>query len=682
MNEVFIGTQYYRPPHPRRGFWEEDLAKIKKLGLKLVRAWVFWSQVNPKQGVWDYSKYDEFVDLAEKEGFLILIQLFPESAPYWFIEKHRDALYVDAEGKPIEPHSRGSTSVGGFPGLCPDVPEVKEAVKEFIVNTVKHFLGRKIYAYDVWNELMPFFTIPAFLYHPATQEKFREWLKRKYGTIERLNKAWGGYTYTDWSQIRMPNRGNYAVLLDVHLFHRDWITEHLEWRVKLIKSVNPRVLCASHVAGGLYQVTRAPHDAWFLAEKVDVWGASDYEIDFFKSALFHNAIASSSGKKPWWLSEQTGGRTWTLFGDKHRTPEFIIQKMVQAISYGAKGNIIWQWRPESFGQESPNFGLVFEDGSLTARAERVSRLAKVLEEYSDAFESMYFDEPDVGLVLDWRIRSFEYTAFKIPGKFSENEVLGLHKALTVLGANIEVLSLEKITEKGIRENIKLLVMPLIIQDIRGLHEVLADFVEKGGYLIVGPYFLVYREDCFAYTKIPPEHFQELLGFRRREIYYPDEILVDVAPGFLDYSLAIKGYHLVEEFELTGGTPLLYYGDMVTGALKHYGRGLAYSIGTFLGTPYLKEETGLKLLLSSIMTRAKCRRFPSATGEAVVRLAHSKSGDLLFVFNPYENRLKTVVEVPAPVSSALDLLEAKEIEVEEKRIVLELKGCQAKIILLK
>ncbi len=29
-----------------------------------------------------------------------------------------------------------------------------------------------------------------FCYCPSTQARFREWLKKKYGTLEALNKAW------------------------------------------------------------------------------------------------------------------------------------------------------------------------------------------------------------------------------------------------------------------------------------------------------------------------------------------------------------------------------------------------------------------------------------------------------------------------------------------------------------
>ena len=34
----------------------------------------------------------------------------------------------------------------------------------------------------------------------ATQAKFREWLKAKYGTIEALGRAWHRYSLGDWER--------------------------------------------------------------------------------------------------------------------------------------------------------------------------------------------------------------------------------------------------------------------------------------------------------------------------------------------------------------------------------------------------------------------------------------------------------------------------------------------------
>jgi len=88
---------------------------------------------------------------------------------------------------------------------------VREAVREFIVRSVQHFSKLGVRLYDVWNEIAPFYPIPTALFHPAAQERFREWLRGKYKTIENLSRAWGGFSFTDWSQVRVPSGDDYAV---------------------------------------------------------------------------------------------------------------------------------------------------------------------------------------------------------------------------------------------------------------------------------------------------------------------------------------------------------------------------------------------------------------------------------------------------------------------------------------
>lgn len=611
-----------------------------------------------------------------------MIQLVPESAPQWFVEEHKDACYMNVEKTEAIPRSCGMISIGGYPGLCPDVTVVREAIKEFIVRSVTHYSKLGVKLYDVWNEVMPFYSIPAMLFHTTTQEKFRRWLEHKYKTIENLNRAWGGFSFTDWNQVEIPLGENYAIWADILSFQREWIYEHMKWRVKLVKSVDPSAICVSHIGGGVSQVTRTSFNVWELSSAVDVWGTSDYEVDFFKSAFLHNIMASCSKEsslKTWWLSEQTSGRTWTLFGDRHRTPEFILEKMILAISYRCTGNIIWQWRNESFGLESPNFGLVFEDGTLTKRAIQVSRLAKVLEEYSDLFEYMHFDEPNVGLALDWRTRVFEYVAFKEAGKFSEKELLGWHKSLVMLGVNVEMLDLEEIAFNGVPESIKLLIIPLLIQETPNLYEKLSSFVSKGGTLILGPYFLVYDEKYFMNYEVPPQEYQGLLGFKRREIYYPKDIVINVIEG--NRTLALRGHCLVEEYELISGIPLAHFKDTICGVKNYYESGKVYSIGTFLGISNLNESRELVDFLSIVLESMDCKRFPLATNDVVTRLAHSPHGDLLFVFNPSSEQRTTTIRVPRS-NKAVDLLKGKELElIKDELLLMGLSGYEAKIILL-
>jgi beta-galactosidase GanA len=637
----FIGTQYYRHPNPPFEDWDRDLSLIRDSGLEVVRTWLYWLRTNPAPDRWEFGDYDRFVEAAARHGLQVLIQLIPECAPQWLIHQYPEARLRHVGDRPEVPKPVGMAMVGGYPGLSPDAPEARNRIAEFITRTAEryHELSH-LAAIDVWNEVMPYYTFPTMTYHPATQEKYRHWLQNRYGTIDALNEAFGGWRYTDFSQVTALPYSDYVDEQHWHCFMREWITGQLAWRCHLVKEVDPSIPVAMHGPGSLEHLTMAPFDCWGLAEQVDIFGCSDYEEDYYKSAAYLCGIASAAGGKPWWLSEQTGGRVWGLYGHAVRTPEFLEQKMLTAMSYGAQANLCWQWRPERVGTESPNFGVTNEDGSPNAGTQIISRLAHSLDRHTDEWGQFRLDPADVGLVIDWRVRSWEWVAFREAGKAGDPEVLGYFRALTDLGAGVEFIDLERMAAQGIPDRYKLLILPLCIQDTGRLQEVLREFVRKGGTLVAGPYFLIYAENQFVSAMIPPVPMQELFGSRRNRLSYP----LQQAPGFQPTQVTFvpeatglpvvaKGQHVVEIYDCDAAVPILQQGCETAGTVNAFGKGRAIRVGTMLGKAYDRQTNdGLARWLDRILGEAGCQRFPLGTGRAVVRQARSGNDRLLFVSN--------------------------------------------------
>lgn len=641
LHTRFIGTQFYRHPNPPVEDWSRDLARIRDSGLKVVRTWLYWLRVNPAPGEWDFSDYDRFLDAAADHGLQALIQLIPECAPQWFIHAHPDARLVNVSGRPEVPRPVGMAMVGGYPALSPDVPEVRDQMADFMVRTAQRYHEREnLAAFDVWNEIMPYYTFPTQTYHPATQEKYRQWLRDRYTTIDALNEAFGGWRYTDFAQVEPLPYGDYVDEQHWHRFIRDWITDQLAWRCGLVRQMARGVPIACHAPGNLEHLLRAPFDSWALAEQVDIWGCSDYEEEYYVSAAYLCGIASAAAGKPWWLSEQTGGRIWGLYGHAVRSPEFLEQKMLTAFSYGARANLCWQWRPERLGTESPNFGVTNEDGSPHAGTEIIARLAANLDRRAGLWRNLELEPPDVGLVIDWRVRSWEWVAFRDGGKVGEPEVLGYFKALTDLGANVEFVHLERLAAQPTPPRYKLLILPLCIQDTGLLQDLLRVYVEQGGMIVAGPYFLIYREDCFVSPAVPPQPMQELFGCWRDRLWYPPQKPPGFAPTRLTFlpsasglPVNVTGRHVVELYECDAARPILQHEDETAGTVHEFGRGRACRIGSLLGMAYDRASNdGLARWLDRRLDEAGCRRFPRATGTTMVREARGGDDRLLFVAN--------------------------------------------------
>ncbi|STS80660.1 beta-galactosidase [Klebsiella pneumoniae] len=78
------------------------------------------------------------------------------------------------------------------------------------------------------------------------QNRFRDWLKARYQTLENLNQAWWStfwsHTYTDWSQIESPapqgEMSIHGLNLDWHRFNTAQVTDFCRHEIAPLKAAN------------------------------------------------------------------------------------------------------------------------------------------------------------------------------------------------------------------------------------------------------------------------------------------------------------------------------------------------------------------------------------------------------------------------------------------------------------
>lgn len=140
-------------------------------------------------------------------------------------------------------------------------------------------------------------------YCPLCQEKFRTWLREKYGTLDNLNeKWWTGFwsmRYTDWSQIEPPSpRGqmsNPAMLVDWRRFSTQQCKDFMTMERNTVKAVNPELLCTANLMERFWD-----YDYFSLGEAMDViswdaypaWGGTDDVATAAEFACNHDLMRS------------------------------------------------------------------------------------------------------------------------------------------------------------------------------------------------------------------------------------------------------------------------------------------------------------------------------------------------------------------------------------------------------
>jgi beta-galactosidase len=193
---------YYYPEAWNPEQWERDFANMEKMGFEFTHFAEFaWAQIEPSEGVYDFKWLDKAVELASKHHLKVIMCTPSATPPVWLTKKYPEVLVVLPSGQTAMHGTREHYSWSS--------PKYQELTRKVVEAMAKHYGNdSRIWGWQIDNEPSHY---GALDYGTPAQISFRNWLKKKYGTIDALNKAWGtsfwSGIYTDFEQIELPNEG-------------------------------------------------------------------------------------------------------------------------------------------------------------------------------------------------------------------------------------------------------------------------------------------------------------------------------------------------------------------------------------------------------------------------------------------------------------------------------------------
>lgn len=650
------GAVYFRKSNPPRPDWERDYQTAAEDGMNGFRHWFMWSAIEVAPGEYDWEDYDKQLDLAAANGLRTIIAEMITAAPEWTYRKYAHARLETRDGQKIHSQMSGSAAVGGFPGLCLDNDDYKAHAEAFLKALARHYKGHPgLGGYDIWNEC----NIPhQVCYCPGTQEKFRQWLKAKYGDLSTLGKVWHRYSFAEWEDVTAPRTpGPYPDTLDWLQFRIDNAHAQMRWRAEILRSVDANCAITAHgLAMSLVNMPQGAIDDWKAAAEVEsygvTWGSSRHGDEPWKQMQAFDLIRSASRGKPFWHTETYAGPLWMapqVQGkprDEGRiaTPEDIRYWDLVSFMAGATGMFYLRWRPLLDGPLFGAFGGYGMDGSRTPRSEMVSKVGKWATAPEQA--QQWTSRPvrgEVGIVVVPETEIFIF-AQQNNTTFYTHATQGAYRAFWENNIQADWVHIDDI------DDYSLLYLPIPVMLSEATATRLRQWVEGGGVLI--------SEGCPAYfgdrghvgVVQPNLGLDELFGARESYVEFTPDILTDLR-------LTVKGFPLwggtfLQAYEPTTGKAVGWYEDGKVAAVENrYGQGRTLLVGTMLGAGHVAHPGSVTVparatpFFASLLSYGSQSQHVTCSDHRVKARIHAGEGGLyLWIANPTRQPVPVTVGV--------------------------------------
>jgi beta-galactosidase len=640
-----FGAQYYRAPTPERECWAQDLARMKQLGFNQVKYWVQWRWQHraPDKFYWD--DLDQLMNLAAGNGIGVTLNTIFDVSPIWLFDRYPDAKQVGIQGDIVEPFAIQHRQIGGQPGPCYNHPGALAERKKFLRAAAEHFRGHPaMHMWDVWNE--PEQSYPRrepkldrlTCYCANCASGFRTWLRRKYETMDRINDVWGR-CYSTWDEVELPRQAACVTdMVDWREFHLDTMTNEAKWRLETVRHYDPDSVAYLHVVPNTMQPFNSVTcvDDFELAEQCDVWAATMNQSPTFTTQV----ISAARGKVAYNVESHVNFGSLRMHQRMLGLNDLLGDWLPQ-IGLGVKGFLLWQFRPEVIGTESPAWGLVKPDGSDRPVTQAARTFWEKLSPHAPALMDATPAPAQIGIYKGRRNELFHWCMDQnldsLAGgvdAYLQNLYWMNHRLRFVSG---------QMLERGQLDRLKLLILPQAMYLTQAEVDQLDEWVRAGGTALCEAHFASYDATRGRHTRTTPGMgIAERWGIRETDSTSTHHLKVEHAGAIsanladderkaLRTSGAIGGEYV--PVRLTSGTTAWggsryaileasgaetlgsFDGANPTILYKKVGKGAVVYAGTNLGQGSKRDAAGLREVIDLVAKRAGVERTLGATNAA-------------------------------------------------------------------
>ncbi|MBP7401495.1 MAG: beta-galactosidase [Clostridia bacterium] len=390
LERLTFGVCYY-PEHWPETLWRSDLERMRVLGISVIRIAEFaWSLFEPREGEFTFAFFDRFLALVSEFPEIRVIFCTPTATPpAWLTDRYPEVLNADMAGTPFG---------HGMRRHCNYNAPVWRGKSRLIAQKLGEHYGRhpSIIGWQIDNELNCETDV---FYAEADHAAFREFLKKKYGTLDALNEAWGNVfwnqTYTEWRQVRLSRYVGGRVGFNPHMrldekrFFSDSAVSYCRLQYEALRENVPedRFITTNGIFSHLDYRALVGHAVDFICyDSYPNFGAGMIEGpggDMADRKWSWN-LANVRAYSPLFgvMEQQSGANGWTTrMAARAPLPGQLRLWTFQSVAHGADFVSWFRWRTATFGTEIYWHGLLDydnRDNRKLAEAARTIREAALL----------------------------------------------------------------------------------------------------------------------------------------------------------------------------------------------------------------------------------------------------------------------------------------------------------------
>ena len=533
VDERFLTGSMYAP-FPRTlcapmEEWDRDMQNMAKLGYTCLHGFAEWHDIEYEKGRFDFTKIDHFLSCANKNGLVAIINVATQNSvgfysPRWLMEEYRGVGtgVVDSQGQVLSQEE--------YVVPCLDDPVYNSYARRYLKEVAKNFAGDdRVGAFVLWGEPVLSSIRPNGLnvcYCKYTKEKFRKWLKEKYGDIDKLNQAWGSEgpsDYVAFTQVNPPTdlsrqKGGFNSWEDWSEYMEFNLADHIAQADRIFKENGALQPTITEMLPGINNSV----DPWKLAQGTDIVGVSLFGKPTRNTALcmnMSNSMAKANNKSVF-VIEAGGG---SIKFDEPCNPSSAIgftpsveelkTTLLMRANYGAKGVMFWCWRPRLSDIEGNDFGMCRSDGKPLKRTIKLGEFAKKMEEKSSVYNRCERNS-SVAIFTSRQINHI-MRGDKMSNNYL-NAITGANHMLTDLHINSDFVS-EKQVIRGDLNKYKVLILACAYVISEECEKAIEKFVSEGGYVIADYILAEKRLGGRCYTSLPGAGFDKLFGIEREDV---------------------------------------------------------------------------------------------------------------------------------------------------------------------